>query len=398
MRMGASQDPRPVVEGIEPAYLGLGRVFALARDAVIVGDATSGRIVLWNAAAESIFGYTADEARSILIEELVPDDLKERHRDGLAAYGRSGHGALIDSGHIVELPARRKDGTALTVELSLTPIESDRIEGRYVMAIVRDVTERKQMEDALRSHADELERSRADLNTALGALRSVNQELADLAAVAAHELANPLSVLVGFSSLLEEHWDETSDTDKRRYAAAIHRQVKRMTKLASDLLTMSRLEAGAIDAQPSATDVGKALQTVLEDVGADGETVDVSFPARLRAYVDPDHLNRMLLNYISNAIKYGSSPVTVAAAAVGDVVEIRVCDGGDGVPEELVPRLFGRFVRGLRDGAGTPGSGLGLSIVRGLARTNGGDAWYEANFPRGSRFCLRLPASAASHS
>lgn len=104
----------------------------------------------------------------------------------------------------------------------------------------------------------------------------------------------------------------------------------------------------------------------------------------------------MLLNYFSNALKYGRSPVTVAAAGVGDSVEIRVCDGGDGVAEEIVPRLFGRFVRGQRDGTGAPGSGLGLSIVRGLARTNGGDAWYEANFPRGSRFCLRLPASPSS--
>jgi PAS domain S-box-containing protein len=375
--MGVSKDARPVVEGIEPAYLGLGRVFFLARDAVIVGDASSGRIVLWNAAAETIFGYTQDEARSILIEELVPEELKTRHRQGLHAYGRSGHGALIDSGHVVELPARRKDGTELTVELSLTPLESDRIAGRFVMAIVRDVTERKQMEDSL---------------------RTLNQELTDMAAVAAHELANPLSVLIGFSSLLDEHWDETSESDKRRYAAAIHRQVHRMTKLTSDLLTMSRLEAGAIKAHPCPVDIGRAVERALEDVGdRTGDAIDVTYPAGLRVEADPEHLHRMLLNYLSNASKYGRPPITVAAVAARRSVEIRVSDSGDGVPEELVPRLFGRFVRGVRDGTGMPGSGLGLSIVRGLARANGGDAWYEANFPHGSRFCLRLPVVLAAH-
>lgn len=380
-----------MVEGIEPAYLGLGRVFALARDAVIVGEAASGRIVLWNAAAESMFGYTQDEARSILIEALVPDDLKSAHRDGLARYAREGHGPLIDSARIVELPARRKDGSALTVELTLTPIESERIAGRFVMAIVRDITERKQLEQDLRDHAEKLERSEAELDHALNELRAANQELTDLAAVAAHELANPLSVLMGFSSLLADHWDQTGDEDKKRYSAAIHRQVNRMSKLAADLLTMSRLDAGAIDAQPCALSVRSAIDRAVDDLGTSIQ-IEVTSPDDLHVLVDPDHLARMLLNYLSNALKYGEPPMNVTAvSSPPGSVEIRVCDAGDGVPDDFVPRLFGRFVRGLRDGAGAPGSGLGLSIVRALARMNGGDAWYEANFPRGSRFCLRLP-------
>jgi PAS domain S-box-containing protein len=393
--MGAWRDPRSVVEGIEPAYLGLGRVFALARDAVIVGEASSGRIVLWNAAAESMFGYTQDEARSILIEDLVPDELKGAHRDGLARFAEKGHGPLIDSARIVELPAKRKDGGSLMVELTLTPLESDRIAGRFVMAIVRDITERKRMEEDLRHHAEQVEQSRTELDIALNELRAANQELTDLAAVAAHELANPLSVLMGFSSLLDEHWEETGDDEKKRYAAAIHRQVNRMSKLAADLLTMSRLESGAIDSQPCTVSVLDAIGRAVDDLAPSAQ-IDVICAEDLNAFVDPNHVQRMLLNYLSNAIKYGEPPLTVTAISAGGSIEIRVCDAGGGVAEDLVPRLFGRFVRGLRDGAGAPGSGLGLSIVRALARMNDGDAWYEANFPRGSRFCIRLPGADGS--
>ena len=121
----------------------------------------------------------------------------------------------------------------------------------------------------------------------------------------------------------------------------------------------------------------------------------VSCDPGLTVLVDPAHLQQVLVNYATNALKYGAQPFRVTAALDGEppAVVIRVIDEGDGVPEEFVPRLFGRFARsemaqGLK---GVHGTGLGLSIVAGLLRANGGAAWYEPGDPHGSQFCLRLP-------
>ena len=105
----------------------------------------------------------------------------------------------------------------------------------------------------------------------------------------------------------------------------------------------------------------------------------------------------MLVNYATNALRYGAEPFTVTADFEGDpaAVVIRVIDQGDGVPEAFVPRLFSRFARSeaARSRKSIQGTGLGLSIVAGLLRANGGAAWYEPGEPRGSRFCLRIPSA-----
>ena len=139
---------------VDPHQLGLGAVFFRTRDAVIVADASLGRIVLWNDAAAHMFGYTAAEAVGLLVEDLVPEELKAQHRAGLARYGRDDTGVLLESGMVVELPAVRKDGSQFWVELSLTPLAAEPLASRYAMAMVRDVTDRKASEELLRqSHA-----------------------------------------------------------------------------------------------------------------------------------------------------------------------------------------------------------------------------------------------------
>jgi PAS domain S-box-containing protein len=137
-----------------PQDLGIGHLFERVRDAVIVADAHTGRIVLWNSAATEIFGYSVSEALEMNVEELVPERLKVQHRGGLARYRETGHGRYIDSRELLELPAVRKTGEAIRIEMSLSPIEPTRDVGdedrRYALAIVRDITERKRTEEALR--------------------------------------------------------------------------------------------------------------------------------------------------------------------------------------------------------------------------------------------------------
>jgi PAS domain S-box-containing protein len=138
---------------MHPEDLGIGNLFERVRDAVIVADAKTQRIVLWNLAAANIFGYSASEALKLRVEVLIPEHLKAKHRAGMSRYVEKGHGPYVDSYSPLELPALRKDGEQIHIELSLSPIGSlddanrDR---RFVLAIVREVTERKRTEEELR--------------------------------------------------------------------------------------------------------------------------------------------------------------------------------------------------------------------------------------------------------
>src|SRR5215203_1966410 len=147
--------PRSVSNlALRPRDLGIGHLFERVWDAVIVADAHTGRIVLWNPAATELFGYSVSEALEMNVEELVPERLRERHRAGLARYRETGHGPYVDSRELLDLPALRKDGGETRIEMSLSTIEPVRNVGdeerRYALAVVRDITERKTTEVALR--------------------------------------------------------------------------------------------------------------------------------------------------------------------------------------------------------------------------------------------------------
>src|SRR5436190_2453902 len=141
---------------LTPRDLGIGRLFEDVRDAIVVAEAATGRIVLWNPGAERLFGYSVEEALALSVEALVPPHLKARHRQGMAHYHATGHGRIVDAGAAIEVPARRKTGEEIAVELSLSPVPDAGL-GRYALAIIRDVTERSQLRAAAERRMRELE-------------------------------------------------------------------------------------------------------------------------------------------------------------------------------------------------------------------------------------------------
>jgi signal transduction histidine kinase len=259
---------------------------------------------------------------------------------------------------------------------------------------VDQLTRRLERERKARREAERItEDSTTRLYGALEELKSLNQALRDIVAVASHDLGSPITVVAGYANLLRTGWDSTSEDEKLRFVEVIERQANNLMRLAEDLLTVSRIEAGALDTQKHVIELGNAVAAAMQPFFDRVSEISIRVPPELRIEADPNHVERILVNYIGNAIKYGSPPIEIVATRGDGWVEIRVRDYGEGVPSEFVPRLFARFARAEGTTMAAPGTGLGLSIVRGLALANGGDAWYEPNAPRGSCFAVRLPAA-----
>jgi PAS domain S-box-containing protein len=177
---------------LQPQDLGISSLFEGVRDAVVVADANTQRIVLWNPAAERMFGYSTSEALRLQIEALVPDHLKAPHRAGIARYAQTGRGPYLNSEEAMELPAVRKDGQEIHVELSLSPIrppvEGEENGGRcLVLAIIRDVTERKEAQDRVRRLNEILERRVEERTAQLQERERKLQELIDKVIMAQEE-------------------------------------------------------------------------------------------------------------------------------------------------------------------------------------------------------------------
>ena len=247
---------------------------------------------------------------------------------------------------------------------------------------------------------DTLRRAERDRERELHAerLEHLNEELqqtSDLksrfVAMASHELRTPLTAIEGFAGTLQHRWDDLDDDDKRTFVDVIDAQAQRLGRLVADLLTLSRIESGRLQAHPETVHLREVVERTLHDLGDFAVSVDCDDALQVRA--DPDHVQQVLLNYLSNARAYGEQPISLAATTDGDWVDVVVADHGAGVDEAFVPQLFDRFARApvAERHDGSSGTGLGLSIVEGLAEANGGRAWYRPNEPRGACLGVRLP-------
>lgn len=216
---------------------------------------------------------------------------------------------------------------------------------------------------------------------------ALERSLHDLVSTVSHEIRSPLVTIDGLIDLMAAEADEG---EARDHLDVMSRQVDRVLRLANHLLTFARLDSDRLESEAREVDISSLLDELCEEFQARGHEVSLDAAEGLVAWADPDHVRRILENYLDNATKYGEPPFRIEASRdEGDVV-LRVVDRGPGVDESFVPQLFDRFSRAEKsrtDGS----SGLGLPIVLGLARASGGDAWYEQGEEGGSVFAVRLP-------
>lgn len=345
-----------------PDEFGIGHLFWLTSEAIVAADLDTSRIVLWNPAAERLFGYPPADAIGMPLEVLVPDELRSAHLHGLARYATTGEGPLVGQG-AVDVPAITSSGERLDVALSLTDLR-EATKRPIVLAVIRDVSAQRQAE-----------REREQAYEAMRAF----------VAGASHDLRTPLASVLGFAEMIID--SQISDEARNEALRAILRGARQASRLVDDLLTLSQIQAGVMPSHPESVQVSGVVLDAA-DLAAVDVLIDVD--PELLARVDEHHLHRMVINYLNNAARHGSPPIRVQGERVDHNIVIRVRDAGSGVPEELAGRLFSPFARG--GSASSGGAGLGLSIVRGLAQANGGDAFYELT-GEGPCFGLVLPAA-----
>ncbi|HSK21986.1 MAG TPA: GAF domain-containing sensor histidine kinase [Egicoccus sp.] len=231
-------------------------------------------------------------------------------------------------------------------------------------------------------------------------LRETNDELLaaaqikdDFIAAVSHELRTPLTSVLGFVDVLLRGWDRLDDAAKREYLGLVRAQAGRQRELIDDLLSMSRIVAGELQAKPSVVDVGASVAAMVAAAGIEAAvTAEPDLPG---AWVDRRHLEQIVTNLLTNAGKYGAAPYEVILTG-GDEVAVSVVDHGRGVPEEFVAHLFERFSQAnTGDGRSSSGVGLGLAISAELAHANGAALAYAPTPDGGATFTLRLPTTAA---
>ncbi|HEY2743384.1 MAG TPA: chemotaxis protein CheB [Polyangia bacterium] len=351
----------------------LSSIVEQSSEAIAAAD-TSGRIVSWNRGAETVYGFSGDEAIGRELSFLIPD---EQRTEWAMTMRRVQLGDHVDP---FETSVLRKDGTTVDVQLSLSSLRNaDGVLSGF-SAIARDITQRRRDEVSIKR-----------------ALKMREQFMAMLS----HELRNPLSALLHASTILKSPADESVG---KRALDAIERQCKHMARLLDDLLDVSRMRQDGIELRREVLDLRATLDAAMERTRPlatqAGVQLEVELPGMpVRVFGDPDRLQQIEVNLLANAIKYTprGKRVRLTLAATDRHAELRVRDEGIGIPRDMLQRIFEPFVRAVDDddADGTlhnGGMGLGLAIVRSFVGAHGGEVVAASDGPgRGSEFVVRLP-------
>lgn len=211
-------------------------------------------------------------------------------------------------------------------------------------------------------------------------------------AIASHELRGPASAVYGFAELLAARVEGLAP-ERQRELALLHEQAGRLVGLIEQLLDLSRLEAERTEIHPKRLLVRERLEAIVQaTAGERSEEIALEVAPELEALADPDALDRIVSNLVTNAFRYGAAPITISAEQRDRHFRLAVEDCGQGVPAEFVPRLFERFTRSDERSSEAGGSGLGLAIAQAYAEAHHGRLLYAERTPHGARFELVLPA------
>ena len=351
------------------------KLFDVAPDPILIID-KDGFIVLANKETERVFGYTSVDLVGKKIEMLVP----EKYRGGHVRHRSSFHESpsLRPMGSGRDLHARRSDGTELPVEISLSPMETQ--SEHLVIAIIRDISQRKRTEAELKIANKELSRS--------------NKELEEFAYIASHDLQEPLRSVAGSCQLLKRRYADKLDASAMEFIDFAVAGAKRMEELIKDLLSYSQVSTKG--KEPVLTDLNKVLANVLDNLrvaisDTKAKITSVDLPT---LPVDEWQVYQLFQNLIANSLKFksGDLPIIhISASKEASCWHFSVKDNGIGIDPKYFERIFIVFKR-LHSREDYPGTGIGLASCKKIVERHGGKIWLESTVGAGTTFHFTLCA------
>jgi PAS domain S-box-containing protein len=349
-------------------------VLASVGEGVAIVD-PAGKVVRLNPALEKLSGHTGESARDLPWTEAFPftDERNQKlaWSDSVVARAMSERRVVASHGFSRMLLA--VNGTSIPVAVTAAPLTTDDGQVNGAVAVIRDMSREHEV--------DELKSS--------------------LVSTVSHELRTPLTMIRGFSELLLSR----SDLDATRSKKAlehINDSSQRLGRLIDDLLSVSRIESGGLSTALSAVEMSGVLEEVLVSFISNGaERVSTELPDGLpKVLADPDQLYQVLLNLVSNALKYSpaDAPVRISARVVPGQVHVSVTDRGIGMTPSEVAQVFGKFARVDRpEVREVGGTGLGLYITRRLVDMMGGSIWVRSKAGEGSVFTFSIRLAPPEH-
>jgi PAS domain S-box-containing protein len=359
-------------------------VTGTALEAVIVSDAY-GNVLDFNAAAEQIFGYSAEDAIGQDLGALiVPDHHREAHEAGLERMRRGGEKHIVGKGRL-QLEAKRKSGEVFPVELAIQSATTR--EGEIFIAFLRDISAQVEAER-------ELVRAR---DSAMAGEKAKTNFLATMS----HEIRTPLNGLLGNLTLLT---DTKLTAKQSRYIKNMDTSGKLLMSHISDVLDITKYDAGKLRLRPVAMDISLLLQDIVDNqsgaASANGTSLEwewISAPTNW-IYADRARIQHILMNVIGNAVKFTHDGQIVVQLEVIDhasqppELQILVSDTGIGMTEDLQAQIFDDFLTGDRAyDREVGGTGLGLGIAQRFVTALGGKIDVTSSVGEGSTFCIRFP-------
>ncbi len=394
----------------------------------IIVSNTEGVIEQINPFASRLFGYETDELVGKKIEVLIPKKLTHKHIEHRAHYNENPKPRSMGIG--MDLWAARKDNTEFPVEISLANYE---IEGRkLIVSFINDITERKKTADALKKLNSELEKKvnerTNELSQAIMELQHINgnleqemeqrkkaeeevrhafekeRELSELksrfVSMASHEFRTPLAGILSSASLITRY-DKESDAEKRnKHINTIKGAVQNLTSILNDFLSLDKLEQGKTECRPSAFLVIDFINELIEETtlqpGQENRIVHQHRGKNNEVKLDKDMLKNILINLLSNALKYSKTDKQVILTSTLDDshLTITIEDEGIGIPQADQKHLFETFFRA-KNSYTIQGTGLGLNIVKRYLDLMGGNIHFTSTENSGTTFTITLPLEVA---